>query len=63
MLEEEDDLRWECFRNIQFDQKWIVGNLKHLSPTNLTQIWIFDTKMVIHAICVDTSAFNQVHST
>ncbi len=63
MLEEDDDLRWDCFWNIQFDQKWIVGNLKQLSQTNLTQIWIFDIEMVIHAICVDTSAFNQVHST
>ncbi len=63
MLEKEDDLRWECFWNIQLDQKRIVGNLKQLFPTNLTQICIFDTKMVIHIICVDTSAFDQVHST
>ncbi len=63
MLEEENDLRWECFWNIQFDQKRIVGNLKQLFPTNLAQIWIFDTQMVIHTICVDISAFYQVHST
>jgi len=38
MLDEEDDLRWECFWNIQFHQKQIVGNLKQLLPTNLAQI-------------------------
>ncbi len=63
MLEKEDDLRWECFWNIQFDQKRIVGNLKQLFPTILTQIWIFETEMVIHTISVDTNVFDKVHST
>ncbi len=49
-------------KNVQFDQRQIIGELEQLTPINPTQIWIFNTKVVNWIGYVSMNAFNQVHS-